>query len=106
MSGLNCRPGQRAMIVRGCQFHRCVAQRIGCPVTVSRIVTPASLLGHVMEAVDGPTWELAEAVSCPSGECRGLFLVPDRCLRPFDPDSEPGDAETTELRVEAVGEGA
>lgn len=91
---LNCKPGQRAMIVRGCRTHDCIGQRVGVPVVVDQLLVAGSLAQQILELVDGPTWRLRDLVSCPSGvEGCGIEAVPDKCLRPFD-DLEPEADDT------------
>lgn len=91
---LNCKPGQRAMIVRGCRTHDCIGQRVGVPVVVDQVVVPSTLAQMLLEIVDGPSWRLQSAVSCPDGvEGCGIEVIPDKCLRPFD-DLEPESDDT------------
>lgn len=83
---MNCKPGQRALIVRTSPVDPCVAHRIGCPVTVDKLYAPQTLLGIAIEALTGPAWIVSDPPSCPHGNasCPGLDVIPDTCLRPFD----------------------
>lgn len=89
MSGLRCKPGQMATIVREARTDLCVGMRLGCPVKVLRLYQDRTLAGLLCETIDGPAWEVEHPPSCPLGQCTGLEVIPDRCLRPFDEGSEP-----------------
>lgn len=95
---MRCKPGQMAMIVQASRMEPCSLLRVGVPVTVSHIVVPSGLASLMQEATEGPVWMLAEPLRCPHGRsyCLGVDRMPDKCLRPFDPDSKP-EPETEEL---------
>ena len=98
MPELRCRPGQMAMIVQASVCEPCSALRVGVPVTVVSVVQARSLMEHFRDGAEGPSWLLAEPLRCPHGRagCGGIEVMPDRCLRPFDPDSKP-EPEVEEL---------
>lgn len=102
---MNCKPGQRAIIIRETPIHECVGLRIGCPVTVDRLLSPAEgpAMLVILMAIVGPIWILRDGPSCPKGHsyCKGVWAVPDVCLRPFDPDSEP---KTEDFEPEPTGQ--
>lgn len=91
MPELRCKPGQMAMIVQASRMEPCSLLRVGVPVTVSHLVKPSTLDEHLHEGAEGPVWMLAEPLRCPHGRsyCPGIAEMPDRCLRPFDPESKP-----------------
>jgi hypothetical protein len=95
---MNCKPGQRALIVRESPTDPCVGLRTGCPVTVDRLHVPRTVLGAMLEAISGPAWVVRDPPSCPSGVsgCCDLEVIPDQCLRPFD--------DAADLVVAAEGE--
>ena len=85
---MNCKPGQRAQIVRKTMFHDCVGRKIGAIVTTVEIVHGSSILAMIVEAMEGPVWRITPKLTCPMGQpdC-GFDLVPDSCLKPLpDPD--------------------
>lgn len=91
MPELRCKPGQMALIVRASRGEPCSALRVGVPVTVVRLHEARSLHDHFIEGMEGPMWALDEPLRCPHGNanCPGIDRMPDRCLRPFDPESKP-----------------
>lgn len=95
MPELRCKPGQMALIVQASACEPCSALRVGVPVTVVRLVEARTLMEHFSEGAEGPSWALAEPVRCPHGhaDCDGIKSMPDRCLRPFDPESAPEPAQ-------------
>lgn len=102
---MNCKPGQMATIVRAACIHKCVAERIGCPVKVKRLVEPTGLMSAVMILTEGPIWEIETPLSCPNPQpCEyGIFMVPDECLKPFEPESMPEpEAPAVDLPVTAL----
>ncbi len=80
---MNCKPGQLAMIVRESFGKPCSRWAIGVPVRVVAQTMPCPF--------DGPMWRLESPVKCPNREalCFGILHMPDACLLPFDPASEP-----------------
>lgn len=101
---MNCKPGQMAMIVRASVMETCSALRQGVPVKVSHIVTPVDFVQAVREAFEGPVWMLAEPLRCPHGRanCPGIDRMPDACLRPFDPESDPEPESVQDERLLTV----
>lgn len=83
---MNCKPGQRAWIVRASPVDPCVEHRIGCPVTVDRLYAPQTPWAAAVVALTGPVWIVSDPPSCPHGDasCPGLDVILDACLRPFD----------------------
>lgn len=92
---MNCRPNSRVLVVRPCIAHVCGSRLLGCPVDIGELAQPGTLFDAIAEVVEGPMWLLKQAHACPSGSpsCAGLDRLPDRCLRPFDPDAEPGEED-------------
>ena len=88
---MNCKPGQRALVIHATPFDPCSHKIVGCPTKVEYLAEPSGLLEAVMQGFEGPVWKLEEPFRCPSGDatCLGIRFLPDRCLRPFDPDSMP-----------------
>jgi hypothetical protein len=85
---MNCKPNQLAMVKCASRCEPCSARVVGVPVQVLRLVDPVMPLDVLQHALEGPVWELAAPLHCPSGEagCQGIRVMPDACLRPFDPD--------------------
>lgn len=79
------------MVKRASTCQPCSVRVQGLPTKVSRIVTPFTLGEFMQEQMEGPIWELAEPFRCPWGRagCSGIERLPDACLQPFDPESEP-----------------
>ena len=97
---MNCKPGQMAMIVRASACEPCSARKLGLPTTVSHLSTAVNRADVIQEVLEGPVWVLAEPLPCPFGisGCLGIAKLPDACLRPFDPESEPvPEAEAEDL---------
>lgn len=88
---LRCKPNQLVMIVKASAVHPCSARYVGCPAHVTQLQPLDGLVPLLAEALEGPTWVFKEALRCPHGDatCRGVDRMPDSCLRPFDPESEP-----------------
>lgn len=101
---MNCKPGQMAFIKAASRMEPCSAMRVGVPVRVSHIVTPVDFFQAVREAFEGPVWMLAEPLRCPHGQanCPGIDRMPDACLRPFDPESDPEPEAVQDERLLTV----
>jgi hypothetical protein len=99
---LNCTPNSLALVVRPACTHDCVAKLIGCPVQLGERYHPEGLLSALLEHAEGPMWQLRETHRCPIGlpACKGLSTMPDRCLRPMDPDTEPSFGEIMHALVD------
>lgn len=91
MNTLRCKPDQLATVEFADPFQSCSMRRLGCVVKVGRLVTSMGPFDVVSELFVGPSWELAAPLSCPHSQagCCGITQMPDACLQPFDPDSEP-----------------
>jgi hypothetical protein len=91
---MNCKPGQMAMVMRASVCKPCSAKVQGLPTKVSHVITPISVMAVLQEQIEGPVWLLAEPFRCPFNVdgCTGVDRMPDQCLRPFDPESEPEPA--------------
>lgn len=87
---LNCKPGQMASIVRRSNLFQCVNTMLGLPVKVDQQYRPETFSDALLEQIDGPIWTLHYGVRCT--QCGTEFhLMPDRCLLPWSPDSEPSE---------------
>ena len=109
---MNCKPHSIVMMVKPAQFEPCANRALGAPVSITLLAAPQSFSDLLRDATEGPCWLLKEPIRCPHGEpmCMGVMVLPDRCLRPFDPDSAPGEEEDHEgsqpdVTVEIVVEG-
>lgn len=94
---MNCKPGQLATIVRPAWGQPCSRRAIGVPVRVVAVAAPGYF------DLDGPVWRLESPVHCPhhSANCVGIERMPDACLMPFDPASEP-EAEPADTTTPAA----
>lgn len=103
---LNCKPNSLAMVVRGAVTHGCIARLVGCPVQLGERYYPLGPLGLVLEQAEGPLWLLKEMHRCPLGQpwCTGMEVIPDRCLRPMDPGSEPNVDNPLEAMADLIHE--
>lgn len=99
---LNCKPQQLAWVKRPSACEPCSAKLLGLPTKVSHVITPLTMGAAIRELLEGPVWMLAEPFRCPLGaaDCSGVDRLPDACLQPFDPASEPG-AEVQDVPVAA-----
>lgn len=92
---MNCKPNQRVLVVRGCRMEPCAALALGLPTKTANLHQVDNMIDALRDLYDGPSWNLAEPLHCPrrrSG-CPGIEHLPDKCLRPFDPESEPAQDE-------------
>ena len=94
---MRCKPGQLATIVRAAFAQPCTRSCVGVPVRVVALDAPSYF------DFDGPAWLLENPVHCPSktAGCRGIVSMPDACLLPFDPASEP-EAEPVDTAAPAL----
>lgn len=89
---LNMRPGAVGRVAHATPFLECTSAMLGMVVRVHELAQPTSITEVAREMLMGPSWLLHGLVHC--ARCGYPFhILPDAILKPFDPESEPGEED-------------